>query len=244
MLFDLQSRGRRRFVKVIYLFLAVLMGGGLLLFGIGTGTGAGGFFDVFRNNGSSTSAQVSSAEKSATRQVRLHPQDPRAWYALTYARYQAAPYDNTLNGGQGAFTTDGRKKLAQASTAWQRYLKLDPQNPSATLAHLMANAYSQVGLDQPANAATAMEIVTQQQPSYASYATLAEYAYLAQEFRKGDLAAAKAVQLAPSAQQRLLRTNLATVKRQVLQQAAQRAIQQNGATSSAPAPRGGTRGVG
>lgn len=245
MLFDLQSRGRRRFVKVIYLFLAVLMGGGLLLFGIGTGTGAGGFFDVFRSNGSGTSAQVSSAEKGATRQVRLHPQDPRAWYALAYARYQSAPYDNTLNSGQGAFTADGRRKLALASTAWQRYLKLDPQHPSVTLARLMANAYSQAGLDQPAQAASAMEIVTQQQPSYAAFATLAEYAYLAQEYRKGDLAAAKAVQLAPSAQQRLLRTNLATVRRQVQQQAAQRAIQQSGgSTSSVPAPRGGTRGVG
>lgn len=243
MLFDLQSRGRRRVVKVIYVALALLMGAGFLLFGVGVGNGGGGFLDIFRG-GSSTSAQVSSAEKSATRQVRLHPQDPRAWYALAYARYQAAPYDNTLNGGQGAFTTDGRRKLVLASTAWQRYLKLDPQKPSATLAHLMANAYSQVGLDQPANAASAMEIVTQQQPSYAAYATLAEYAYLAQQWRKGDLAAARAVQLAPSAQQRLLRTNLASIKRQVQQQLVQRAIQQNGATSSAPAPRGGTRGVG
>jgi hypothetical protein len=244
MLFDLQSRNRKTAVKIIYLGLAIVMGGGLVLFGVGTGTGGGGLLDIFTGGGSSTSAQVSSAEKSATRQVRLHPQDPRAWYALAYARYQAAPYDQTLNSGQGGFTTDGRRKLALASAAWQRYVKLDPQNPSVTLARLMANAYSQTGLDQPANAASAMEIVTQQQPSYAAYATLAEYAYLALQYRKGDLAAAKAVQLAPSAQQRLLRTNLASVKRQVQQQAVQRALQQNGATSSAPAPGGGTRGVG
>ncbi len=217
MLFDLQSRGRRTAVKIIYLGLAVLMGGGLLLFGIGTGTGAGGFFDIFRGNGSSTSAQVSSAERTATRQVRLHPQDPGAWYALAYARYQSAPYDNTLNGGNGAFTTAGRQKLASASAAWQRYLRLDPSHPSATLARLMANAYSQTGLNQPAAAATAMEIVTQAQPSYAAYAGLAQFAYLARELRKGDLAAAKAVSLAPSAQQRLLRANLATLRRQVTQ---------------------------
>jgi hypothetical protein len=220
MLFDLQSRGRRTAVKIIYLGLALLMGGGLLLFGIGTGTGQGGFFDIFKNNGTSQSSQVSSAEKSAARQVRLHPQDPRAWYALAYARYQSAPYDNTLNAGNGAFTTDGRKKLVGASTAWQRYLKLNPQNPSSTLAHLMANAYSQGGLNQPANAASAMEIVSGDQPTEANYATFAEYAYLAQDYRKGDLAAAKAISLAPAAQRTLLRTQLATIRRQVVQQAA------------------------
>lgn len=223
MLFDLQSRGRRTAVKIIYLGLALLMGAGFLLFGVGVGTGGGGFLDIFRG-GTSTSAQVSTAEKSATRQVRLHPQDPRAWYALTYARYQSAPYDQTLNGGVGGFTTAGRKKLAQASTAWHRYLTLDAQHPNVTLARLMANAYSQVGLDQPAEAANAMEVVTAAQPSQAAYATLAEYAYLAQQFRKGDLAAAKAVSLAPSAQQRLLRNQLASIRRQAIQQAARRAI--------------------
>jgi outer membrane protein assembly factor BamD (BamD/ComL family) len=220
MLFDLQSRGRRTVVKIIYLGLAVLMGGGLLLFGIGTGSGAGGFFDIFRNNGTSQSSQANAAEQSATRQVRLNPQDPRAWYALAYAHYQAAQYDQTLNGGQGGFTTSGKKKLVEASTAWQRYLKLDPQNPNATLAHLMANAYSQAGLNQPSDAASAMEIVSGDQPTEANYATLAEYAYLAQQYRKGDLAAAKAIALAPAAQQRLLRNQLANIRRQVLQQAA------------------------
>ena len=227
MLFDLQSRGRRTAVKIIYLGLAVLMGGGLLLFGIGTGTGGGGFFDIFRSGGASTSVQVSSAEKSAARLVRLHPTDPNAWYRLTYAQYQSAPFDNTLDGGNGAFTTAGRTKLLLASRSWRRYLTLDPQHPSATLARLMTNAYAQTGLNQPADAATAWEIVTQQQPSSAAYGYLAEYAYLANQMRKGDLAAAKAVSLAPSAQQRLLRTNLANVKRQVLQQSA-RGVQSGG----------------
>ncbi len=229
MLFDLQSRGRRTAVKIIYLGLAVLMGGGLLLFGIGTGTGGGGFFDIFRGGGASTSAQVSSAEKSAARLVRLHPTDPNAWYRLTYAQYQSAPFDNTLDGGNGAFTTAGRTKLVAASRSWQRYLALNPQHPDATLARLMANAYSQSGLNQPANASSVMEIVTQQQPSEAAYATLAQYAYLANQMRKGDLAAAKAVSLAPSAQQRLLRVNLANVKRQVLQQSA-RGVQSGGSS--------------
>ena len=223
MLFDLQSRGRRTAVKIIYVGLAILMGAGFLLFGVGVGTGGGGFLDIFRG-GTSTSAQVSTAEKSAARQVRLHPRDPRAWYALTYARYQSAPYDQTLNSGVGGFTAAGRKKLAQASTAWHRYLTLDPQSPNVTLARLMANAYSDTGLNQPAEAANALEIVSGAQPSESAYGLLAQYAYEANQLRKGDLAAAKAVSLAPSAQQALVRNQLATIRRQAVAQAARRSI--------------------
>ena len=56
MLFDLRGRGRRRTVQVIYLSLAILMGGGLVLFGIGGGTN-GGLFDAI-GGGSGSSANV------------------------------------------------------------------------------------------------------------------------------------------------------------------------------------------
>ena len=41
MLFDLRGRGRRRTVKIVYITLALLMGGGLVLFGITLGRAAG-----------------------------------------------------------------------------------------------------------------------------------------------------------------------------------------------------------
>jgi hypothetical protein len=249
MLFDLQSRGRRSFVKVIYVGLALLMGGGLVLFGIGTGTGGGGLFDAFSGGGSNTKAQVSNLEKRATQEVRLNPQDPAAWADLALARYQTAGlggnYDQTANQGAGQFTKSGVAKLQEAATAWQRYLRLGPKHPNAALARQMAQAYSEIGLNDPAQAAEAMEIVTEAQPTAASYSALAQYAYIADQMRKGDLAAAKAVQLAPSAQRRLVRAQLANTKRQVLAQAAQRRLQQGGAGGSAPAPSGGgTQGVG
>src|SRR5918992_4487779 len=51
MLFDLQGK-RRRVVQATYLTLAVLMGGGLVLFGIGSDAGQGGLFDaVFGTDG-------------------------------------------------------------------------------------------------------------------------------------------------------------------------------------------------
>lgn len=249
MLFDLQSRGRRSFVKVLYLGLAILMGGGLILFGIGTGTGGGGLFDAFSGDGSSTSSLVSSVEKRATKEVRANPQDPQAWADLARARYQTAGlgdnFDQTANQGAGQFTDSGVEKLRQAATAWQRYLTLDPRHPDATLARLMAQAYSEVGLNEPAQAAEAMEIVTEEQPNASSYSALAQYAYIADQMRKGDLAAAKAVQLAPAAQRKLVRAQLANTKRQVLAAQAQRAIQDGRAGGGQAAPSGGgTQGVG
>jgi hypothetical protein len=237
MLFDLQSRGRRSFVKVIYLGLAILMGGGLVLFGIGTGTGGGGLFDAFTGGGSSTKAQVSSLEKRAAAEVRANPQNPTAWALLARARYQNADLDQAT----GAFTKSGRVKLQQAAIAWQRYLKLDPQHPDGNLARLMATGYSVVGLDNPTQASAAMEIVTETQPSASSYGALAQVAYAANQMRKGDLAAARAVELSPAAQRRLVRAQLANARRQALQQAAQRNFQKGGA--AAPSG-GGTQGVG
>lgn len=228
MLFDLQSRGRKNFVKVLYLSLAILMGGGLVLFGIGTGTGGGGLLDIFTNSGESTTVQVSGAEKRADRAVRLRPQDPQAWADLARARYQTAGlgdnYDQTANQGTGAFTDKGREKLESAAAAWQRYLALEPNDPDPTLAQLMASVYAETGLNRPADAAAAMEIVTEERPTANAYAALAQYAYLADQIRKGDLAAARAVQLAPDAQRRLVRSQLVAVKRQAIRAAAEEAL--------------------
>src|SRR5215217_1581794 len=64
MLFDLRGRGRRRTVQVIYLSLAILMGGGLVLFGIGGAT-SGGLFDAISGDGN-TSSGTEALERTAT----------------------------------------------------------------------------------------------------------------------------------------------------------------------------------
>jgi len=231
MLFDLQGRGRRNVVRIIYLWLAILMGGGLVLFGIGTGVEGGGLLDIFSSGSSDTSSLVSRAETRANRAVRADPQDPQAWAELARARYQTAGlgenYDSTTN----TFTDSGREKLETAATAWKRYLALEPKRIDTSLARLMAGAYSETGLDKPAEAAAAMEIVTERQPSAAAYGALAQYAYLADQTRKGDLAASKAVELAPEAQQRLVRRQLADAKRQIIQQQIQEAVERSGSPS-------------
>ena len=103
MLFDLRSRGRRRTVQGVYLGLAILMGGGLVLFGVGAGNGFGGILDAFTGQGSNNSKPVvSQAETSALRQTQLRPNDPAAWASLVQARDSAAKQE--FNSQTGTIT--------------------------------------------------------------------------------------------------------------------------------------------
>ncbi len=80
MLFDLRSRGRRRTVQAVYLGLAVLMGGGLILFGVGAGNGFGGILNAFTGNGSGNNQKqvVSQQEKQALAAVKANPNSAAA----------------------------------------------------------------------------------------------------------------------------------------------------------------------
>jgi hypothetical protein len=195
MLFDLRSRGRRRTVRVVYLGLALIMGGGLVLFGVGTGSGIGGLLNAFTGNGSNNqSSIISSAEKTALKQTRKTPSDPAAWAALETARYQNASssgFDTATN----TYTAAGKKELANATDAWQKYLTLT-KSPANNLAIFAANSYGALG--QYANAASAWKAATQaDSSSVKSFECLAMSAYAAKQTRKGDLAAAKAASMVP-----------------------------------------------
>jgi hypothetical protein len=218
MLFDLRGRGRRRTVQVIYLGLAIILGGGLVLFGVGTGSGNGGLLNAFGGGSNNQSSQISSAEKTALKQTRQNPSNPASWAALETARYQNAS-SSGFNTATGTYTTAGKKELANATDAWQKYLALT-KNPSNDLAIFAGNAYGTLG--QYANSAAAWEIATQSDASSVkSFECLAMTAYAAQQTRKGDLAAAKAASLVPKASRKTLTSQIALAKTQpsVVQQA-------------------------
>src|SRR4051794_12552671 len=133
MLFDLRGRGRRRTVQAIYLTLAVLMGGGLVLFGIG-GSVSGGLFDAVGltgggGSGSSANEQLQKQEKAAVRRARLNPHDETALITLTRVRYQQAGQGDNFDQESGAFKSGGRKELSQAAQSWSSYLALEPKQP-------------------------------------------------------------------------------------------------------------------
>jgi hypothetical protein len=234
MLFDLRGRGRRRTVQVIYVTLAILLGGGLVLFGIGGNTN-GGLIDAITGNGGGGGSTDSAAQKqvdSATKATQLQPQNADAWLRLARARYQLANvkgYDRDT----GGYTADGKAELRQADTAWTKYLALDPKTPDVNVASLMVQAYGQLGLNQAEKAVTAQELITEQKSDdYAQYAQLALLAYEAKQLRKGDLAADKALQLAPKDQRSQLKQTLDQAKQSPALEEVQKALEKQKTTTS------------
>jgi hypothetical protein len=212
MLFDLRGRGRRRTVQAIYLSLAVLIGGGLIFFGVG---GAGvGLLNSNDNAGSSGGGDNVLEKKlaQAEKRARTHPRDPQAWAEVTRQRYQNADYDET----QSRFTATGLKELAGAERAWDRYLELKPAKPDPALARLMANVFAPDVLNRPPKEVVALEVVVQDQPTAAAYSQLAVAAYRAGNLRKGDLAAQQAVRRSSKDDRAAVRASLDDEKKSAI----------------------------
>ncbi len=214
MLFDLRGRGRRRTVQGVYLTLAILMGGGLVLFGVGAGNGLGGLLNAFTGNGSGSnqSQVVSAQEKTALKAVKADPNSASAWSALVQARWTTAEQGGTLNATTGVttFTASGKKKLAQTTQAWQRYLQLT-KRPDPNLAVLAARAYAYQG--DYTGAAGAWQVEAAANPTeLKGYECLAVSAYAAKQTRVGDLAMNKALTMVPKAAQVTLKTQISAAK--------------------------------
>ena len=223
MLFDLRGRGRRRTVQVIYLGLAILMGGGLVLFGIGSSS-SGGLFDAFSNNKGSGSNALEAVDKRIDAQLtrtRANPKNADAFAQLAILRFQRAGVDGLAQ--DGSYTEDGKRRLGLAADAWEKHLALEPKQPNLRAANLMVQAYQ--GLDELTKAVRAKQIVTaaEKNPTSNQFQQLAALAFQAGDNRVGDLAATRALDLAEPSERKALRTALQTFKSQVAAQQAQQA---------------------
>jgi hypothetical protein len=195
-LFDLKGR-RRRVVQGTYLLLAILMGGGLVLFGIG-GDVSGGLVDALQGQSGSSNSIVEDRIEENEDKVEADPKNAAALKELARDWYQLATQESDVT---GAFSDEGKERLAEADAAWEAYLDLDPKNPDASLASLMVNVYAPTALNKPAEGAEAAEIVATAQPKNAqAYLQLAQFAAQAGQERKADLAGQKAIELAPKDQ--------------------------------------------
>lgn len=237
MLFDLRGRGRRRAVQVIYLFLAILMGGGLVLFGVGGAT-SGGLLDAFSSsNNSPKSTTYTKDINRLQKQLRVTPKNPALWARMASLRLAEG-------GARGAFDgdKDGLAEFRQADAAWTRYQALNPPKTDLSVARQMINVYGQTGLNEPDKAVGVMDIIIDQTnpPEADLYKQYALLAFTAGQSRKGDLAITKAVALSPPADRKQVKDSLEALKAQVGQAQAQAASQAAGAagadTSATPAP--------
>jgi hypothetical protein len=215
MLFDLRGR-RRRAVQATYLTLALLMGGGLVFFGIG-GDVQGGLFDAISSNPSGGSDSETYEKRAAdTRaEAEANPQDPAAWAEAVRARYQLARTGDNVDPNTGQFTAAGVAQLRLASDYWEKHLALEPDPPDDGVASIMVRAYI-TGLNEPAKAVTAQEVVTEARPKSGTFADLATLAFQAGQVNKGDLATKKAIELADEADRETLKAELQEAKQQAV----------------------------
>lgn len=216
MLFDLRGRGRRRTVQGVYLGLAILLGVGLVGFGVGGGFGGAGIFNALTNNQGSSGATYNAEIAKDRKAIAANANNVSAHAALVADLFRQAGAGDNYNQTSGEFTTAARPTLAALAAAWQQYLSVNPNKPDPALAQDMVEIYgpSNNALNQPSNALAAEQIVINNKanPAFSDYESLAFLAFLAHNTREGDLAAAKAVDLAPAAQRAQLRTELKAIK--------------------------------
>jgi hypothetical protein len=216
MLFDLRGRGRRNTVKIVYISLAFLMGGGLVLFGIGGAT-SGGLVDAITGGSSSGDTGADRFKKQVTAaqaKLKTNPKDEAAWTTLIRAQVNIAGTGDQYDSATNQYTKAGKADLQDALDSWEKYLAIEPTNKAekARVASRVVQAYA--ALEDLEGLVQAQEIVAEERNAVGPYAALAQYAYLAGQTRKGDLACQKAVELEDPDQREQLKGDCKSYKDQ------------------------------
>jgi hypothetical protein len=200
MLFDLRGR-RRRAVQVTYLTLAVLMGGGLVLFGIGGSSG--GILDAITGNDSGGTVSDSGLEKrieTQEKKVKASPNNTAALAELVRLHYQVA--SSQTPSGSTTIADDQKDELRKAGAYWDRYVTATDNNPNPDLARVALIVFDKTGLDQPTKAKDVVRVLAADANNAQTYLLLVQYATAAGDKRTAQLAAQKAVDLAPKGQRK------------------------------------------
>lgn len=226
MLFDLQGK-RRRVVQVTYLGLAVLMGGGLVLFGIG-GDVSGGLLDAFKggNSGGKGNDIAQKRVDEANKTLATSPRDQVALKSLVRGNYQLALSE--ADARTGVFPAGARDELRKSAAAWERYLALEPKKPDSSLALTAIRVYDVPALNKPAKAARAATLAAEAKRSPAAYVRVVQYADLAGNKRLENLAGQKAIDLARKGERARVRKQVVQAKQTKAQLDAARKAQQGG----------------
>ncbi|MGA8218460.1 MAG: hypothetical protein WB771_07830 [Solirubrobacterales bacterium] len=215
MIFDLQSPGRRRVVRVVFGALAIVFAISFVFLGVGTGGGGFSFSDLFGGGGGSSSTAFDSDIKAAEAKLATNPNDPATLAQLVQLHYSAA---NANTDSKGVPTSDGEQQLREAADTWNKYVKASKGHLSPAAAVYALNTFDllaridfstartdssqtqaladiNAAVDDWKSAAQAQQVLIDKQPKKAtsnSYATLAQYLYLAGDSKGGDRAVAQA----------------------------------------------------
>jgi hypothetical protein len=214
-LFDLQSPRRRRVVRVVFGGLAIIFAISFVFLGVGTGGGGFSFSDLFGGGSSSSSTAFDSDIETAQAKLAANPNDTATLATLVQLQYSAA---NSNIDPSGAPTSDAVDHLREAADAWNKYVKASKGDLNPNTAAYALNVFDflaridfskartdtstadaltdvNAAVDDWKSAAQAQQVRIEKLPKVVnsnSYATLAQYLYLAGDTQGGDQAAAQA----------------------------------------------------
>ena len=164
MLFDLRGSGRRTTVKVVYVTLAILMGGGLVLFGIG-GSVSGGLIDAITQSDSTSATGDERVPEARRRGASARPRRTRRTPRPGPGRPRALP-------ARAARATTSTRTRASSPRPASAQLGPPPARPGSGTSSSKPKqpddsvaapdgAGLRSGLNDPAKAVDAQEIVTE-----------------------------------------------------------------------------------
>jgi hypothetical protein len=243
MLFDLQGR-RRRVVQVTYIGLALLMGGGLVLSGIGSDA-SGGLLDAFVGGDDGVDKEDSQKPfnnqiKAAEARLRANPEDQAALASLVRAHFGLAglEQEQSEDGTQVSVSDKGIEEMRKAGDAWKRYIATSPERIDPGLAATALQIYRVIGLPQDQKEKNELYVaparaIAEQENSVDAYIRLVAVATQAGDTRTAGLAERKALSFAQSKDEK------GTIKERIETEKAAATSEASGAGGNGAAPPAG-----
>jgi hypothetical protein len=190
-----------------------------VLLGVGSDA-TGGLLDAFKGNGGGSSGDSALEDRIDNQKERLakNPQNEAVLQNLIRDYYSLAT--GQRESGTVGFPADARDELRQSAAYWQRYVEATDGEPSADAARYALQVYDVGALNQPKQAQEAAAIIARDSNDVASYLRLTSYAALAGDTRTADLAAKKAVDLAPKGQRKQVERQAEQLKKPPAEQQA------------------------
>jgi tetratricopeptide (TPR) repeat protein len=230
-LFDLRGK-RRRFIQVVYIFLALIFTISFVGLGIG-GEVQGGLFNALGigdgNTGPDPESSYSQAIEKAEQRVQANPDSAPALanlsrLHLTSGRQQMSGETNEQT-GLPELSAEARAALTEGTVVWEEYLATDPKTPDTSLANLAAQSY--LYLENGAGAAEAQGIVAKENPTAGTVSQLALYQYVAGDIKEADKTAERALEMTPEGETARLEAQFSELRKNV-RQAKQQAPREGG----------------
>ena len=113
---------------------------------------------------------------------------------------------------EGTFSADGKADLRKAAENWRAYLKSEPEKVDTSLANTALQVFDPLALNKPKDALEAARLIAQATEETNAYLRLVQYAALAKDTRTADLAAQKAVDLAPKGERAAVKAQAEQLK--------------------------------